>query len=152
MLVAQSCPTLCKSMDCSPAASSVHGILQARILEWAAIPFSRGSAQPRDWTGVSCIAGRFFSVWATREANFISNQFTERLLESARCQVLCYVLEIRYKWPQEGQSQVGKIKKVSNDNPLWHMWWGVYTSVPTWRQKENATKRTWHLSWVWRDD
>ena len=46
----------------------VHGILQARILEWVAFPFSRGSSQPRDWTQVSCIAGRFFTIWATREA------------------------------------------------------------------------------------
>ena len=45
-----------------------HGILQARVLEWVAIPFSRGSSQPRDWTWVSCIAGRFFTSWATREA------------------------------------------------------------------------------------
>ena len=52
-------------MDCSPPGSSVHGILQARILEWIAIPFSRGSSQPRDWTQVSCITGRFFTVWAT---------------------------------------------------------------------------------------
>ena len=55
-------------MDCSPPGSSVHEILQTRILEWVAIPFSRGSSQPRDWTLVSCIAGRFFIIWATREA------------------------------------------------------------------------------------
>ena len=47
--------------------SSVHGILQARILEWVAMPSSRGSSQPRDWTWISCIAGRFFIMWATRE-------------------------------------------------------------------------------------
>ena len=46
----------------------VHGILQARILQWVALPFSRGSSQPRDWTQVSHIAGRFFTSWATREA------------------------------------------------------------------------------------
>ena len=51
-------------MDCSLPGSSVHGILQARILEWVAIPFSTGSSWPRDWTWVSCIAGRFFTVWA----------------------------------------------------------------------------------------
>ena len=45
-----------------------HGILQARILEWVAIPFSRGSTWPRDKTQVFCIAGRFFIIWATREA------------------------------------------------------------------------------------
>ena len=49
--------------------SFMHGILQARILEWVAIPFSRGSSQPRDSTWVSCISGRFFTVWATREAH-----------------------------------------------------------------------------------
>ena len=56
-------------MDCSPPGSSVHGILQARILEWTAIPFSRGIFPkiPRDQTQVSCIAGRFFTIWATRE-------------------------------------------------------------------------------------
>ena len=54
-------------MDCSPPGSSVHGILQARILEWVAIQFSRGSSQLRDWTQVSSIAGRFFTIWATRE-------------------------------------------------------------------------------------
>ena len=52
--------TLCDPMDDSPPGFSVHGILQARILEWTAIPFSRGSSQPRDRTWVSCIAGRFF--------------------------------------------------------------------------------------------
>ena len=47
---------------------AVHGILQARILEWVAIPFSRGSSQPRDQTQVSRTAGKFFTSWATREA------------------------------------------------------------------------------------
>ena len=56
-------------MDCSPPASSVRGIPQARTLEWVAISFSRGSFQPRDQTQVSsCIAGRFFTDWATRKA------------------------------------------------------------------------------------
>ena len=66
--VAQSCPTLCDPIDCSPQGSSVHGILQARILEWVAVPFSKGSSQPRDWIHVSHTAGRFFIVWATSEA------------------------------------------------------------------------------------
>jgi len=65
VLVAQSYPTLCDPMDRSPPGSSVHGILQARILEWTAIPFSRGSSWPRNQTQVSCTAGRFFTVWAT---------------------------------------------------------------------------------------
>ena len=66
-VVAQSCPTLCDPMDYSPPGSSVHGILQARILERVAIPFSRGSSWPRDQTQVSCIQNRFFTIWATRK-------------------------------------------------------------------------------------
>ena len=54
-------------MDCSPSGSSVHRILQARILEWAAILFSRRSSRPKNWTWVSCIAGGFFTIRATRE-------------------------------------------------------------------------------------
>ena len=53
VLVAQLCLTLCDPMDCSPPGSSAHGILQARVLEWVAIPFSRGSSQPKDQTWVS---------------------------------------------------------------------------------------------------
>ena len=57
-----SCVQVFATVDCSLPGSSVHGILQARILEWVAIPFSRGSSQPRDQTWVSCIAGRFFTI------------------------------------------------------------------------------------------
>ena len=60
--VAQSCPTLCDPMNCSPSGSSVHGIFQARMLEWIAISFSRGSSRPRNQTRVSRIAGRHFTV------------------------------------------------------------------------------------------
>ena len=65
VLITQLCPTLCDPMDCSWPNSSVHEIFQARILEWVAIPFFRGSSWLRDWTWVSYIAGRFFTVWAT---------------------------------------------------------------------------------------
>ena len=67
--VAQPCSSLCDTIDCSLPRSSVHGILQSRILEWVAVPFSRGSSQPRNWIGVSCIAEGFFTSWATKEAN-----------------------------------------------------------------------------------
>ena len=63
LTVTQSCPTLCDPMD-----YTAQGILQTRILEWVAIPFSRGSSQPRDWTQFSRIASGFFTSWATREA------------------------------------------------------------------------------------
>ena len=65
--VAQSCPTLCDPMDCSLPGSSVHGIFQARVLEWIAISFSRGSSQPRDSTPASHIVDRSFTAWATRK-------------------------------------------------------------------------------------
>ena len=69
----QLCPTLCNSVDCSPPDSSVHGSLQARILEWVAMPSSRGSSQPRDQTHVSYVSwvgSRFFATRATWEAPF----------------------------------------------------------------------------------
>ena len=73
--VAQSCPTLCDPMDCSLPGSSIHGILQARVLDWVAISFSRRSPgdRPRDRTRVSRISGRHFTVWATREATILIN-------------------------------------------------------------------------------
>ena len=77
--VAELYPTLCKPVDCSPPGSSVHGILQARILQWVAILFSRRSSRPRDWTRVSRIVGRRFTVWVTRE--------------------VLSVLQLNIKWP-----------------------------------------------------
>ena len=64
----QLCLTLCNPRDCSPPGSSVHGILQARILEWVAISSSRGSSPLRNRTCISCTAGQFFTVWPIREA------------------------------------------------------------------------------------
>ena len=74
VLVPQLYRTFCDSMDCSPPGSSVHGILQARVLDWVAIPFSTESSQPRDWTQVSCIAGGLFTVWAARETSWGANK------------------------------------------------------------------------------
>ena len=62
-VVTQSCTTLCNPTDCSPPGSSVHGILQTRILEWVAISFSKGSSQPTDQILISCIVGGFFTNW-----------------------------------------------------------------------------------------
>ena len=88
--VAQLCPTLCNPMD-----YRIHGSLQARILEWVAFPFSRGSSQPRDWTQVSCIAGRFFTSWATRDAYpFSSGSFLTQESNQGplRCRRILYQL------------------------------------------------------------
>ena len=79
-------PNSLQPTDCSPSGSSVCGILQARIPEQVAIPFSRGSSQPRDQTQVSSVVGRFLTVWATREAHIalqaVSKQFRSRVPEN----------------------------------------------------------------------
>ena len=67
-LATKSCPTVENPINCSLPGFSVHGISQARTLEWVAISFSRGLSPPRDQIQVSCIAGGFFINWATREA------------------------------------------------------------------------------------
>ena len=79
--VAQSCPTLCDPMDCNLPGFSVHGILQARVLEWVAISFFRGSSWPKDRTRVSHIVGRRFNLWATREAPKL-------------CAISCFTMQI----------------------------------------------------------
>ena len=96
VLVTQSCPTLCDPMDCSPPGSSVHGILQAWILEWDAIPFSKGFSQPRDQTWISYIAGRFFTIWATSTIFKIDSY--RQLLYNAGNLALCSVMTYRGEW------------------------------------------------------
>ena len=73
--VTQLCPTLCDPMDCNLPGSSIHEIFRARVLEWVAISFSRGSSWPRDQTWVSHIAGRRFTIWPTREAQVKYNSY-----------------------------------------------------------------------------
>ena len=85
--VTQPCPTLWDPMD-----YTVCGILQARILEWVAFLFSRGSSQPRDWTQVSCIAGGFFTSWATKSKVIIAA--AAKLLQS---------------WSLEGDKEIGHV-------------------------------------------
>ena len=72
--VAQWCPTLCDPMDCSLSGSSIHGIFQARVLEWIAISFSRGSSRPRNRTRVSHIAGRRFTVRGQGRGSYVCSQ------------------------------------------------------------------------------
>ena len=109
MLVAQLCLTLCDPKDCSPPGSSVHGILQARMLEWVAIPFSRASSWPRDQTCISSMAGRFLTVWDTREALYLFTYLINLFLYiiiilfyflSGMC-VLAELLQSHSLWPHE---------------------------------------------------
>ena len=97
VLVAQSCPTLCDPMDCSLPSSSVHGILQDRILEWISIPFSRGSSQPRDQSRVSCITCGLFTIWATREAPFLSKNTSN---SSGFLKHMWWLIHVKYETPK----------------------------------------------------
>ena len=86
-LVVESCAMLCDLIDCSPPGCSVHGILQARILEWVAMPSSRGSSHPRNWTRVSCNVGGFYQL-SYREALLVhSRHLTDisQVNDQARC-------------------------------------------------------------------
>ena len=103
----QSRPTLCNPMDCSPPGSSVHGVLQARTLEWVTMPSSRGhnTSQPRDWTHISCsshMVGRFFT--ATREA---------------RSQVVCKYYTILYKGLEHWAGVSWNPSPVNTDTEQW---------------------------------
>ena len=102
-------------MDCSPPGSNVHGILQAVILECIAIPFSRESSWPRDQTWVSCIAGRFFTVWATGKPLMDCRYWINGL------QVIKNFIvkdEVKYTTCLNGRVE-GKIEKVPTNMYLW---------------------------------
>ena len=104
VLVAQSCPALLKSIDCSPPGFSLHGILQSRILEWVAMPFSRGSSWFRDWIQVSHIAGRFFYSLSYPGS---PSSFLNFL-------VLCLIFSFLLTGPQSSISQEKKL-----DSPIY---------------------------------
>ena len=109
-LVTQLCLTLCDPVNCS-SPSSVHGILQARILEWVAIPFSRGSSQLRDQTWVSCIVSRYFTTRASRGV------LTEVISVLRMCR------EISKKIWAKGmiQMMMGMVKRRCDGSSLWVM-------------------------------
>ena len=106
--VAQCCPTLRNPMDCSPPGFSVHGIFQARILEWVAISFSRGSSWPWDQTQVSCIAGRRSTLWATREAQYYECKSWNIKAEHRRIdafELWCWRRLLRVPWTARRSNQ-----------------------------------------------
>ena len=101
-----SCVQLCDPMDCSPSGSSVHGILQMRILEWVVMPSSRGSSQPRDWTHVSmspALAGGFFTTSDTWEdkSNKISFLFFSLSVISKELHLLMSIMKKSYDQPRQ---------------------------------------------------
>ena len=109
VLVAELCPTLWDPTNCSLPGSSVHGILQARLLEWIAIPFSRASSWPRDQTQVSCIVGRFFTIWAKGKIHL------DRCSQMGKLGLECYTIwdptlcwcEERLRFQSEGNLSFG---------------------------------------------
>ena len=114
MKVAQSCSTLCDPMD-----YTVHGILQAGILELVAIPFSRGPFQPRDWTQVSCIVGRFFTSWATR---VINKHFTKEDMQMENKRMSSEKCKLKQKWDSTTHLLEWPKLERKTDNTKW--WWG----------------------------
>ena len=121
VLVAQSCPTLCNPMHYSPPGSSVHRILQASILEWVAMPFSWGSSRPRDQTWVSCIAGRFFTIWATREAPWLVHG-------------KCYLSVLVFSWLEDrvGEGNGTLLQCSCLESPMdGGAWWAAVHGVAT---------------------
>ena len=126
--VANSWPTLCNPMDCRLPGSSVHGIFQARILEWVAISFSRRSSWPRDWTQVSCIVGRCFTIWATREVPgweswAIKNAEHQRI---NAFKLWCWRRLLRVSWTARRSNQT--ILRKSTLNIHWKDWCWSWSS------------------------
>ena len=116
-LVAQSCLTLCDPIDCGLPGSTVHRILQARIVEWIAIPFSRESSWPRDQIQVSCSTGRFFTIWTTREVQIRCN-FSKNYKIMLWASTVCEPRTCRYSsWIKAEETEiklptsVGSLKK-----------------------------------------
>ena len=157
----QSCSTLCRPVDCSPPGSSVHGILQARILEWVAMPSSRGSFLPRDQTCGSCIASGFFTAETSGKPtqNRISSL---EIKNSITCQQL-YKQKIRwlvnlFLWlfiTSLGCGQDGRVGRPLSPTPLtahqnhyylqrnslWEWPKDEQKTFHSWRQKEGAATR-----------
>ena len=115
-LVAKPCLTLYDPMDCSLPGPPVHGILQARILEWVAISFFRGSSQLRNWTQISCITGRVFTYWAMREALSEVIDISPSNLDSSLCFIQAGISYSAYKLNKQGDN----IQPWGTSFPMWN--------------------------------
>ena len=141
--VAQSCSTLCDPMDCSLLGSSVRGIFQARVLEWIAISFSRGSSRPRNRTRVSCIAGRCFTVWTTRE-DYIYIYINGILL----LLLLSHFSRVRLCDPIDGRPPGCPVPGILQARTL--EWVAISFSNPwKWKVKVKSLSHVWLLATPW---
>ena len=142
--VTQLCTTLCDSMDSSLPGSSIHGIFQARILEWVTISFSRRSSWPRDWTQVSRIVGRCFMVWATREVFW--KKIYDKLRQCIKKQRHHFANKISYSQSYDLSCSHEQMWELDHEEDLalknWYFWtwcWKRLLRVP-W------TVRSWNQS------
>ena len=128
---------VCDPLDCCPPGSSVHGISQARILEWFAIPFSRGSSQPRAGTHVSCIAGRFFTAVPPRKPY---NNTVMNLIFLTSLQLVRWTVVIESKYWQTVTITIWikcyLLNKLTLLQPL-NIQWDTFSKAvsPTWMQE-----------------
>ena len=134
--VAQPFLTLFDPVDCSLPGSSVHGILQARILEWVAISFSRGSSQPRDWICVSRIAGRLFTIWATRESP------SPEILTINKPQCCCFFFFNASSYLEKVHAAITWSRRPPDTAPPW----GLY--LPPWGNNFPSVDRGCHQLWI----
>ena len=121
-LVAQSCPTLCDPMD-----STIHGILQARILEWVAMPSSRGSSWPRDPTQVFRIAGRFFALWAPESGYAWASRTPVSCMPG--CDDRCKKRAHKWVPPAVGQGAANGEERGTGEEAEWLCWWAGLARV-----------------------
>ena len=140
VLVAQSCLTLCNPMDCNLPGSSVHGILQARILEWVAMPSWR-SSRSRNQTWVSGIASRFFTIWATREAPFHVPAAAATAAKSLQsCLTLCDHID--------SSSPGSPVPRILQARTL--EWVAIsFSNAWKWNVKVKSLSRVWLLATPW---
>ena len=131
-------------MDYSPPDSSVHGILQARILEWVAMPSSRGSSWPRDWTQVSSIAGRFFTIWDMRKAQsglYKCSLMLSLTLDFSNVTILINFLSCVGEHTQTGLALVSVPSPWIHRTPFPQVWVWFRIILP---RGSNRGARDWH--------
>ena len=143
VLVAHLCLLLCNHMDCSPSGSSVHGTLQARILEWVSIPFLRGSSQPWDQSLAFHNAGKFFAIWSTRKPHLVLTKIQSKAWWGKCCLLFSSDLMVKHLgfW-SEVKVEV-KVKSLSRVRLLVTPWTAAYQAPPP-----NGTFQARVLEWV----